>query len=52
MANQQRDHVNQSPPVSRPPRTHIMQSSVKPAHLKTPAGAAHRDPVNQSAVNK
>jgi hypothetical protein len=51
MADQQRDQVNQSPPVSRAPRTHIVQLSVKPAQLKTPAGA-HRDPVNQSPVNK
>ncbi len=47
MANQKREHVNQSPPAKQLPRTHVAQSKVKPTHLRTPSGA-RRDSVNQS----
>ncbi len=51
MANQQREDVNQSPPAKQLPRTHVAQSTVKPAHLRTPAGV-RRESVNQSPERK
>ena len=51
MANQKRDHVNQSQPVSKAPRTHVAQSPVKPSRLRLPAGV-RRDSANQTSTNK
>lgn len=51
MANQKRDHVNQSQPVSKAPRTHVAQSLVKPSRLRLPASAP-RDSVNQVSTEK
>jgi hypothetical protein len=49
MANQKRDHVNQSQPVSKPPRTHVAQAPVKSSRLRLPSGAG-RDSVNQTST--